>query len=268
MMTLKVWNTLSRQTRIEIVRLCGHNAVEPLLAPYHHNFDYDMVGKRLKDILSCCYFRPSDKQIVVSIEVSPTYETASTKKVVKASAKTPVTKAKTSTPTIDVAGMCRMIDAGYSSAVSVLPSIIKKFGDKYHNEVRVKGDFEWNHRIDGFYLGKNNKVYVDIYWQGDSTDGNDSFCLTDKPNGCTIPAESYFDGNRTRTTHGDLRVDKDEIYDAIKKVKDVISPKQEVKKVRTCCVCGKPLTKMDTDFYDLESYCIDCAIADGIRTSK
>ena len=39
-------------------------------------------------------------------------------------------------------------------------------------------------------------------------------------------------------------------------------------RVKTCCVCGKPLTKEDTDFYDLTSYCIDCAIADGIRTSK
>lgn len=35
-----------------------------------------------------------------------------------------------------------------------------------------------------------------------------------------------------------------------------------------CCVCGKKLTKEDTDYYDLTSYCIDCAIADGIRNSK
>lgn len=38
-------------------------------------------------------------------------------------------------------------------------------------------------------------------------------------------------------------------------------------RVKTCCVCGKPLTETDTNYYDLSSYCIDCAIADGIRTS-
>ena len=36
----------------------------------------------------------------------------------------------------------------------------------------------------------------------------------------------------------------------------------------TCCCCGKPLTREDVEFYDLTDYCIDCAIADGIRTSK
>ena len=35
-----------------------------------------------------------------------------------------------------------------------------------------------------------------------------------------------------------------------------------------CCVCGKKLTETDIDYYDLTSYCIDCAIADGIRNSK
>lgn len=91
MMTLKIWNTLSKETRIEIIRLCGHNAIEGLLKPYHHNFDYDMIGKRLRDILNCCYFRPSDKKIVVSIEVTPRYEVEQkpAKKSVKSATKTP-----------------------------------------------------------------------------------------------------------------------------------------------------------------------------------
>ena len=36
----------------------------------------------------------------------------------------------------------------------------------------------------------------------------------------------------------------------------------------TCCCCGKALTREDKFYYDLDSYCIDCAILDGIRTSK
>lgn len=36
----------------------------------------------------------------------------------------------------------------------------------------------------------------------------------------------------------------------------------------TCCVCGKELSHEDINYYDLSSYCIDCAIKDGIRTSK
>lgn len=39
-------------------------------------------------------------------------------------------------------------------------------------------------------------------------------------------------------------------------------------KYGTCCCCGKPLTQEDKFYYDLDSYCIDCAIRDGIRTSK
>lgn len=91
MMTLKVWNTLAPETRKEIVNKCGYTASAELLQPYHHNFDYDGIGKRLKRILECCYLRPSDKKIVVSIEVTPKYEAEKkpAKKSAKAAIKTP-----------------------------------------------------------------------------------------------------------------------------------------------------------------------------------
>ena len=85
MMTLKVWSTLAPATRREICSICGIKITDDLLQPYHHNFDYDITGKRLKYILGCCYLRPSDKKIVVSIEVSPKYETK--KEFVKKSTK-------------------------------------------------------------------------------------------------------------------------------------------------------------------------------------
>lgn len=78
MMTLKVWNSLSSETRKEIL---SYWYIEPekcpftrgLIDEYHHNFDYDDNGKRLKNILDCCYLRPSDNKIVISMEVSPIY---------------------------------------------------------------------------------------------------------------------------------------------------------------------------------------------------
>lgn len=38
-------------------------------------------------------------------------------------------------------------------------------------------------------------------------------------------------------------------------------------KEKTCCCCGKVLTKVDTDYYDLTDYCARCAYEDGIISS-
>ena len=96
MMTLKVWNSLSSETRKEIL---SYWYIEPekcpftrgLIDEYHHNFDYDDNGKRLKNILDCCYLRPSDKKIIISMEVSPIfadrYEQKNAAKVAKATKK-------------------------------------------------------------------------------------------------------------------------------------------------------------------------------------
>lgn len=267
MLTLKVWNTLSSETRQILINKCGFCVNETLLAPYRHNFDYDANGKKLKQVLEHCYLRPSDGKIIISMEVTPKYAPKETK---KPAVKTTASKTTTANvATISAQEAVRKIDAGYSTAVSTLPQILKAFGDKKRMfQMNVRGEFEWNHRIECFYIGTNGKIYVDIYWQGDSTDGSDGFCLTDNPNGYRIPAEHYDDGRRTRTRHSDIRIDKDEIYSAIKLLKDVIAPKKVEKREPTCCVCGKTLTRTDIHYYDLTDYCIDCAIADGIRSSK
>lgn len=209
MMTLKVWNTLSRETRIEIIRLCGHNAVEGLLEPYHHNFDFDAIGKRLKDILSCCYLRPSDKQIVVSIEVTPKYASNATKKV---------TASKTRRASVDYVVE---VSKSFLDAVNILPDMLKKHGEGSLKQISVRPEMGWNYRIEGFYVSRG-AVYVDVYWQGSSTDGTQNVSL-DKlvasiksGRDYIIPADSYFDGERTRTRHGDIRIDKNAVYDAIK----------------------------------------------------
>lgn len=81
-------------------------------------------------------------------------------------------------------------------------------------EIRVRGDFNWNHEVEGFILGSDGNVYVNIYWQGDSTDGGDTIRLSSvmsSSRGAVIPAESSFDGYRTRTRHSDIRVTPDEV---------------------------------------------------------
>ena len=121
------------------------------------------------------------------------------------------------------------------NAVKALPEIIKKFGykrwEKYSKgndtlNLRKYTEFEWNHRIDGFFLNEKGRVCVDIYWQGDSTDGNDSLYAEECINGKTIPAEHEFIGGRTYYRHGDLRITAEEIRNAIKAVAQYLSPEE------------------------------------------
>lgn len=119
-------------------------------------------------------------------------------------------------------------------ALSVLPEVIKKYGNRRHGKyskgndwlpLRAYTEFEWNHRIEGFYLSDNGGVYADIYWQGDSTDGNDSVSAISCLNGKVIPAEHEFIGGRTYYCHGDLRISREEFADAIKAVAKYLDPK-------------------------------------------
>lgn len=106
---------------------------------------------------------------------------------------------------------------------SLIAEVATKYGDGH---IRVKGEFHWNHRIEGFGVTKDGKVYVDIYWQGDSTDGNDTIRLADFKcrNEVVIPASSYFDGYRTRYDHSDIRVSRAEVEEAIAFISEWLSP--------------------------------------------
>jgi len=120
------------------------------------------------------------------------------------------------------------------NAVKVLPEIIKKFGykrwssSKGNDILRVKKytEFEWNHRINGFFLSDKGKLCVDIYWQGDSTDGNDSLYADECINGKTIPAEHEFIDGHTYYRHGDLRISREEFANAIKAVAKYLAPEE------------------------------------------
>lgn len=87
-----------------------------------------------------------------------------------------------------------------------------KNGDTKHFKNPEMG---WNANIDGFGKLADGTRTVSVYWQGDSTDGNETMRLDKVLRGATIPAESYSDGYRTRYRHGDVRVDKDMLNSAL-----------------------------------------------------
>lgn len=83
MISLKEWNSFTPKTRRDILETLGENT-EVLSQEYHHNFDFDRIGKVLKQILSCCYKQPNNT-IKVCATIIPTYtlKTGTSKPVVK-----------------------------------------------------------------------------------------------------------------------------------------------------------------------------------------
>ena len=73
MISLKEWNSFTPKTRRDILETLGENT-EVLSQEYHHNFDFDRIGKVLKQILSCCYKQPN-KTIKVCATIAPIYAT-------------------------------------------------------------------------------------------------------------------------------------------------------------------------------------------------
>lgn len=99
---------------------------------------------------------------------------------------------------------------------TLIKEVVAKFGKDNH--IRIDGaECNWNHWVTGFTVGKNGILYVDVYWQGDSTDGDDWVSFNDVygKGKSVIRAESYWDGNRTRYVHGDINVSKDEVVELI-----------------------------------------------------
>lgn len=129
-----------------------------------------------------------------------------------------------------------------SKSLEVLPEVIKKFGHKRwadyskgNDTINLRGytEFNWNHQIEGFFIGNykesKGKVLADIYWQGDSTDGNESEYASALAYGKVIPAVHEWLGDRTYCKHGDLRISRDEFADALKAVGKYLAP-EEIKK--------------------------------------
>lgn len=89
MITKKLWNSFSvitKTTILETYYACDLDSVpsryKKLLEPYNHDFDYDLLGKKLKEILSTCYLQ-KDGSINVVYNFKPQYLPKSTSTVVK-----------------------------------------------------------------------------------------------------------------------------------------------------------------------------------------
>jgi len=112
------------------------------------------------------------------------------------------------------------INKSLSHALVILPEIVSHYGKnpkgyRGRKEIFVDTEMGWNHRITGFNFYKGD-LYINVYWQGDSTDGDDSVKIVPNKTSYRIPAEYYDDGYRTRTVHGDINIDSKELYNAIK----------------------------------------------------
>lgn len=113
-----------------------------------------------------------------------------------------------------------VVNRGLLSALAILPEIVSHYGKnprgcRSRKEIFVDTEMGWNHRITGFSFYKK-ELYIDVYWQGDDTDGDASVKIVPGKTSYRIPAEHYDDGYRTRTIHSDINIDSEELYNAIK----------------------------------------------------
>lgn len=128
---------------------------------------------------------------------------------------------------------------------NIVKEVLVKYGDKGVIKFNTnKMPFHWNHCVDSIGVSKTGELWLGIYWQGDSTDGNDSVSVKDFRcrNEVVIPASSYFDGYRTRYDHSDIRVSKDELTDAVTALLNYISPesiKARKEYAEKCAVKGR-----------------------------
>ena len=74
MITLKYWNSLSTDCRKAIVRIISNNSDHDneIVLPYHHSFDYDITGKKLKAYLSRVFLTKGGK-LKIFTELLPTF---------------------------------------------------------------------------------------------------------------------------------------------------------------------------------------------------
>lgn len=61
---------------------------------------------------------------------------------------------------------------------SVIAEVIKLYGRNNQFYLRNETEFHWNHRISRFRINDKKQISIEIYWQGDSTDGTESMLLS------------------------------------------------------------------------------------------
>lgn len=135
---------------------------------------------------------------------------------------------------------------------SVISEVIKLYGRGNRFWLNNETEFCRNHRIQSIQINDKGKLTLSIYWQGDSTDGNNSVLLSEALYGYTIPAEHFYDCGRTYCRHSDIVIKRSEILDAIKVMGNLISDelKKEVKAEKDKERSIKKLTKRVQTYLD------------------
>lgn len=123
----------------------------------------------------------------------------------------------------------------YSIAKQLLPTILKRYGaatkvsprKSYYklwldNNDQIEGynrDTSW--WIRGFELGADGKVYIMVYWQGESTDGDEFITLPNNIYDCASlpPTKPVNMGSYYYTARQGINIRPTEIYEAIKSLK-------------------------------------------------
>lgn len=135
-------------------------------------------------------------------------------------------------------------------SVEILKEIVKKFGTKKQYkgwkdgvthtdyELYVGGESNWNHRIHHLEFTNHKKLYVDIYWQGDSTDGDEYIEASEiwskvrYNRDYVIPAEWDEIGGEwgRECRHSPIHVTRDEFNSVIKNIINYLTPESSKKK--------------------------------------
>ena len=125
------------------------------------------------------------------------------------------------------------VKASMKRAFDAIPEICKKYGVqnkisprkssyKIYTDNRVEGwskDTTW--WIEGFYLDSNKKVYVMVYWQGDSTDGNEYIEFKSDLYDCISlpPTQAINMGSYWYVARNGINIYPNDIWEAIKGIK-------------------------------------------------
>lgn len=215
MISKKLWNTFSRATKTSVLKLIDKDASIPttiarqLIEPYFHDFDYDDTGTTLKKLLENLYIQ-SDGSLKVTVSLTPTYEeVVRPVKVTKAAEK--------------IAEIKEKAKSDYYLKENML-SILKSY--KKNNTGRIRSEGHRNYCFEDISIYKN-KVYIDIYWQGDSTDGNYSYPLSEILYGVSgnrgymviNDEKGYIDRYGYKEDyHSPITIYKEDIYDYLRQV--------------------------------------------------
>lgn len=203
MITKKLWNNLTQETRTMICNLLGVDGSHSL--PYYHDFDFDDRGRKLRDILAACKLQ-NDGQIKVGISLTPAYDPNAGK------------KQKPEFKKISVNEATAAILGGWKSACNFIAAIVKTFGNDNHLYVSPWTNVVWIWKVEEFCLNRRGEVLVGIRWHGSLESGNDFVSLSEisKNGTVVIPALTRFNGCVTTEIHPDIRITKPEIYEAMK----------------------------------------------------